>query len=108
MPKIFKKRYKPIDRHGFADGVVTFFRHIVTILLLWLRIPLLWILSAVSVLAFVGWIFALLVNDGTQANQSTMTWGMFIISVGSFALMYAYDSLLSFVSPDGLIVEAGY
>lgn len=104
MKQIFRNRFRELDSHPIADGIFVFVRHVLTILLLWLRIPLMWIFSMLSVLAFFAWIFVLLFNDGSKPLHSVMTWGMFLISVGSFAVMYVYDLILGFVSPDDLIV----
>lgn len=105
MTKLFRKKYT-VTGHDLADGVLTFFRHLLTVMLLWFRIPLMWLLSILSSLSFFAWIFILLVADGTGSHDRAMTWGMFITSVGSFGLMYVYDTLVNFISPDGLIVEA--
>lgn len=101
---MFKARFKAVS-YTLADGLWTFLRQVLTVLLLWLRIPLMWILSILSSLSFFAWIFILLVTDGTGSHDRAMTWGMFIMSVSAFGLMYAYDTVLGFVSPDGLIVE---
>ena len=106
MSGMFQKRWKTTS-YRVADGLFIFVRHVLTVLLLWLRIPLMWILSILSTLSFFAWIFILLVTDGSGSHDRAMTWGMFIMSLGSFGLMYLYDSILGFVSPDGLIVDAG-
>lgn len=103
MPSPFKDRWQSVS-FRMADGLLIFVRHVLTVVLLWLRIPLMWILSIISVLSFFVGIFSWLVNDGTHRLQTPMTWGMFITSVVSFGLMYAYNILLGWVSPNPLVM----
>jgi hypothetical protein len=65
----------------------------------WLRGLVILLCGAVSVPALLLWLFSLYAFP----EKTYMTWGFGVISFGSFVLMWAYDYILTALSPQDMM-----
>jgi hypothetical protein len=69
------------------------------LVLYWLRGPVVFLCNLVSVPAFLAFLFGLYFLPEHRA----MVWGVGGMSFAAFAMRWAYDSLLMWLSPDRLV-----
>ena len=81
-----------------GNPVIRFFRHLVFLVLMWLRGPIRFFLAVVGVPAMLA---IPIVGLGLESPQKTqIVVGLVALSFGAFVLRWLYDSLLMWLSPE--------
>lgn len=90
----FEQEEQPVK----GNPVIRFFRHLVFLVLMWLRGPIRFFLGVVGVPAMLA---IPLVGLGLESPQKTqIVLGLVALSFGAFVLRWLYDSLLMWLSPE--------
>jgi hypothetical protein len=69
------------------------------LILLWLRIPAIFICKLVSLLMLIAWLFAWYAFP----DKTSMVWGFGTISLIAFVVIWAYDLILIAISPPDMM-----
>jgi uncharacterized MAPEG superfamily protein len=72
------------------------------LVLYWLRLPVTMVCNLISVPLLLAFLFGLLF---ALPEYRSMVWGVGCVSFVAFALHWAYDSLLMWLSPDNMFVD---
>ncbi len=81
-----------------GNPVIGFFRHLVFLVLMWLRGPIRFFLGLVGVPAMLAIPLVALGLDSPQKTQIVL--GLVALSFGAFVLRWLYDSMLIWLSPE--------
>lgn len=86
------------EQQAKGNPVIGFFRHLVFLVLMWLRGPIRFFLGLVGVPAMLA---IPLVGLGLESPQKTeIVLGLVALSFGAFVLRWLYDSMLIWLSPE--------
>jgi hypothetical protein len=71
----------------------------VFLIMYWLRLPITWLCSTVSVLTLFGFLFAWYAFP----EKTTMVWGLAGMSFATFLIVWTYDLILMALSPQEMM-----
>lgn len=89
------------SRNGFG----LFLRHVLVILMMWLRGPLRFLVALIAVPTMIALPIVIFGMDSSPQKVSFIL-GLLALSLGSFTLRWLYDSLIMWVSPDPLFLNS--